>query len=193
MVATPHAIEGLFPTTRDQVLRAVEELRQSLQEHGIPLELFPGQEIAFSPDVPDRLARRELLTMGDWGRAVLIEMPSAGFPHRWQDVLFDLQTMNLLPVIAHAERTVLVSDAHLLEQVRQVGAKLQVTARPMRNGRTRHVVGEWICTGDVVCIGSDGHGVSERKPVMVEVEGLYGGMRVEKAVGRPKWSTKTEL
>ncbi len=176
MVATPHAIEGLFPTTRDQVLRAVDELRQALQEEGIPLEVFPGQEIAFSPDVPERLARHELLTMGDWGRAVLMEMPSAGFPHRWQDVLFELRTMDLLPVIAHAERTVLVSDKHLLEQVRQVGARLQVTARPIHNGRTRHVVGEWVRAGDVVCIGSDGHGVGERKPVLVEVEGLYGGV-----------------
>ena len=167
LVATPHAIAGLYPTTRDGVLTALEELRAACEAEGVAAELHPGQEIALEPDIPERLAAGELLTYADAGTAALIELPAFGVPPFCADTFFRLRLRGVLPVVAHAERTSLVSEPAELARLIDAGARLQLNAAVFgARGSVRKLVLSWVRQGWVVCLGSDGHSLGRRPPIL---------------------------
>lgn len=167
LVATPHAITGLYPTTREGVLAALEGLRAACGEAGVAAELHPGQEIALEPDIPERLAAGELLTYADAGTAALIELPGLAVPPFCADTFFRLRLQGVLPVVAHAERTSLVSEPAELARLIDAGARLQLNAAVFgARGSVRKLVQGWVRQGWVVCLGSDGHSLVRRPPVL---------------------------
>ena len=169
MIATPHAIQGLYGTRRPQVLRALAELRQRCADHGLTVELYPGQEVALTPDLAERLAAGEILTLADAGRALLVELPQSGVPPYWTQAFFRLALDGVTPIVAHAERTPLLGDPELAARMIEHGARLQINARVLRaGGRIRRTVREWLRRDWVACVGSDGHDLGRRPPVLDE-------------------------
>lgn len=167
MVATPHAIEGLYDTDRPRVLAQLEDLRAACGAAGLAVRLLPGQEIALVPDLPARLTSGRLLTLGDLGRAVLIEVPSAGLPPYWEQSLFDLAVAGFTPVVAHVERTPLLHDERLAERAAELGCRFQINARVLgtRGGAYRACL-RLVAAGWVAALGSDGHDLADRPPVL---------------------------
>lgn len=163
MVATPHAIPGLYATTRDQVLQGLAALRGACAD--LPVRLLPGQEIALVPDIAARVQAGEYCSLGDTGRAVLVEMPSSGFPPFWEQVFFELALAGLTPVVAHAERTPLLHDPALASRVVELGGSLQVNAVALAGGASR-TIAAWLRSGWVSCLGSDGHDLRRRATVL---------------------------
>lgn len=101
-VATPHIRPGMFDNTVDAIRRRRDEARPLVEEAG--LELFLGAEHYFSIEVLEAARRKDLLTLGESSRYVLIEFPQDALPPRWQDVLFEIRVKGYVPVIAHPER-----------------------------------------------------------------------------------------
>ena len=189
LVATPHAISGLYPTTRAGVLASLEGLRAACGEAGMAAELHPGQEIALEPDIPERLAAGELLTYADAGTAALIELPSLGVPPFCADTFFRLRLQGVLPVVAHAERTSLVSEPAELARLIDAGARLQLNAAVFgARGSVRKLALAWVRQGWVACLGSDGHSLGRRPPVLDPA--LAAGIPELRALlGRPDFLT----
>lgn len=167
LIATPHAIEGLYATRRTEVLVKLAELREACGEAGLTVDIHPGQEVALVPDLAERLAMGELLTLGDRGRSILVELPQAGVPPYWPQTFFHLGLNEVTPIIAHAERTPLVNNEALAERMVQQGARLQINASVLEGrGRVHQAVLRWVRSGWVACLGSDGHDLNRRPPVL---------------------------
>ena len=167
MVATPHAIEGLYDTSREQVLAALADVRAACEAVGIGVRLLPGQEIALVPDLAARLSSGRLLTYADQGRAALVEVPSTGLPPYWEQALFDLAVAGVIPVVAHVERTPLLTDHKLADRAAELGARFQINARVLgTRGSAYRECTRLIEAGWVACLGSDGHDLAGRKPLM---------------------------
>ncbi len=187
MVATPHAIGGLYDTTRDQVLRALEELRTACAAEGLPMRLLPGQEIAMESDLAARLRGGELCTLADTGRAALIEVPAVGFPPYWERAFFDLTLAGITPVVAHAERTTLTRDAALAARVVELGGRLQVNSRVLgAPGAVQRAVHGWVRNGWVACLGSDAHDLRRRPPVLDEAVRAAGRLDLDGLLSGPE-------
>ena len=103
IAATPHVRDD-FPTTADVMLRAVDALRQILDEERIPLTVLPGAELAI--DWIPRLNESELrrLTLAGSGRYILVETPYYGWPVELVEQLLGLRVAGFIPVLAHPER-----------------------------------------------------------------------------------------
>ncbi len=167
MIATPHHIVGLYPTRAAEVLERLGELNRRCTGEGIAMNLLAGQELALSPDIPARLASSELLSLGNAGRAVLIELPPLDPPPFWRHTFFELRVRGITPVIAHAERTALVSNAELAAEMAAAGATFQVNTPALsRAGGSRRVMDGWLRRGWVACLGSDAHDLRRRPPVL---------------------------
>ncbi len=190
LVATPHVTEGEYRTDRKTILSAVEQLNGHLDKYEIPLKILPGAEYRLEPDLPDRLARGELLTLNDGGRYLLVELPAAFVPPYTERVLYELQLQGVTPIIAHPERNAsFCRRPDLLQALVSRGVPAQVTAGSLTGMFGREAVRMafyFLERGLAHLVASDAHSSTGRAPVLspalAEVERRLGADAARKLV-----------
>ncbi len=129
MVATPHMFDGVYDVARDDVLAGVKALQERLDGEGIPLEIMPGGETHITVDLPALLERGEALTLGDYGKYVLLELPHDVAPPGLEEFLLDLRLRGFRAVIAHAARNYSFQyRPERVETIVRAGHFVQITA-----------------------------------------------------------------
>lgn len=170
MVATPHVETGLFPNTREAILKAVDELRYALQENDIPLTILPGAEYHLEPDLPHRVRQGELLTLNDKGRYLLVELPATLVPEYAVQIFYELQLSGMTPVIAHPERNAGFAAApSLLYNLVVRGALAQITAGSLAGyfgPGARAAARTFLKRGCAHFIATDAHSGKDRSPLL---------------------------
>jgi len=104
IIATPHHFNGVYRNPAAAVRDATDRLQQTLDAEGIELELLPGSEHHLVPELVGALAAGTALTLGDFGRAVLVELPVHTVPLGSEELLEQILAQGLVPIIAHPER-----------------------------------------------------------------------------------------
>lgn len=101
-VATPHIRSGMFDNTVDRIRARRDEVAPVVQ--AAHLELWLGAEYYFDEHLLAAAKQKQLLTLGETSRYVLVEFPQAQLPLRYDGVLFELRALGYVPIIAHPER-----------------------------------------------------------------------------------------
>jgi protein-tyrosine phosphatase len=171
IVATPHARLDLGLTDAREIAARVRELRASLAEAEIPIELECGAELghemAFRLD-GDEL---DLLAQGPPGaRWLLVETPFHGIGEDFHAATAELRARGFGVLVAHPERS---ADAELdgaagLRREIAAGSLAQVNALSLTGGHgegSRRSAWELIADGLVSVVASDAHGPS-RPPAL---------------------------
>ncbi|MBP3041341.1 tyrosine protein phosphatase [Bacillaceae bacterium Marseille-Q3522] len=128
IVATPHHMNSRYENPRADVLTAVEQLNQRLQDESLPLTILPGQEIRLYGEILEDYAKGNLLTLNN-SDYMFIEFPSNHVPRYAEKLLYDIQLQGLIPIIVHPERNKEVQEQpDILYQLIKRGALSQVTA-----------------------------------------------------------------
>ena len=104
VIATPHVIEGRDRLTPERILDAIDKLNDTLKERELPLRVFPGAENYIFPDMAKWIAEGKLMTLGNQGKYLLVELPRLDIPQYTDQVFFELQVAGVTPVLAHPER-----------------------------------------------------------------------------------------
>ncbi|HJE45706.1 tyrosine-protein phosphatase [Levilactobacillus namurensis] len=104
ILLTPHHMDGDYTNHREDVLNRVANFQQSIQNAEIPLTVFPGQEVHLTGDLLKAIDANDVLYMDEGGRYLLLELPHSGVPEYTEDMIFELKTRGITPVIAHPER-----------------------------------------------------------------------------------------
>jgi protein-tyrosine phosphatase len=150
-----------YPTSADVMLRAVDQLRQALDQAVIPLTVHSGAELAI--EWLPRLSEPELrrLTLAGGGRYVLVETPYHGWPTTIVDGLLRIRRSGCTPVLAHPERNAVVQESpSVLAPLVRGGTLVQVTAASLdgRLGRgSRNTALRLIEAGLAHLMASDAH------------------------------------
>ncbi|MBT3202056.1 MAG: hypothetical protein HN350_19310 [Phycisphaerales bacterium] len=169
-IATPHQL-GRYETeiSGERIVKAVDELNEMLQREDVPLQVACGAEIRVDMRVPELLECGELLSLGQTGRFVLIELPHETFVNPLP-LLLRLKDSGIVPVIAHPERCeYLAKQQPVVASWLNAGAVLQLTAGSLTGlcgTRASQQAWGWLQAGWVALIASDAHGTSDRRPVM---------------------------
>lgn len=162
VAATPHFLN---PITWADIQEKVKELRQHLAQAEIPLELVPGAELMLDTDL-FQLEPGEIPTYGDAGRFCLIEFPMGYLPMYTDEVLFDLQTKGITPIIAHPERyAAVMENPSMVFGWLEQGCLVQVNTGSIlgRFGREVVAAAEILLTHDwAQFVASDGHSMRRR-------------------------------
>lgn len=170
LVATPHIIRGLFENRKEDILADVKRLNRSLEDSGIDLPILPGAEYFMEPDLPQRLADGELLTINNSGLYLMIELPAALVPENTDQVLYEIQMQGVTPIIAHPERNhVFARHTEKLQSYAERGILLQVTSASITGlfGRSiQKAAFNILEAGACHVLGSDGHSVKGRAPLL---------------------------
>ena len=169
--ATAHQNEDYPEVTPERIRSAWERLARSLRDAGIPLAVYPCAEVMVNPDIESAWAEGRLLSMADKRRYLLIEMPHGCFLDL-ETLVRNLAAQGVRPILAHPERREeLLHEAGQIERLIEAGCLVQVNAASVSRPRNRadaKALKDWFKRGIVHCLGSDGHSLRRRPPVMAE-------------------------
>ncbi len=170
VVVTPHVMAGGYSNSRERIMDSLEQLRQSLQAEDIPLALYPGSEVYLSPEIPEWVSRRELVTLNDSGKYLLVELPYQEYPPETPWVVEELLRLGVRTVVAHPERNGAVARrADLLAGLVRGSALAQVNAGSLMGLYglgTKRVARRFIKRGLVHLLGSDLHSGGRRSRLL---------------------------
>jgi protein-tyrosine phosphatase len=169
IIATPHQLGGYGCNQGDATRQRVVELRQRLADTGVPLEVFPGADVRIDEKLIEQLLSGNVLTLGDHGRHVLLELPhELYFP--LESLVERLARHDLVPILSHPERNEgILRRPAVLESLVECGCLLQITAGSLCGsfGEPCQYLAELlVLSGLVHFVATDGHGAKSRRPVM---------------------------
>jgi len=168
IVATPHVERDHLYPPPDLVRELTARLNQALQAEGLALRVWPGAEIPDKPELLEGLEAGQLMTVGDLGRHVLVELSAHAPAAHTAELFFRLQLAGITPIVAHVERAVIFRrQPELLREFRDRGYPLQLNAESLRaTWGMRRYARRLVNEGLVDLLASDGHGTRQRKPLL---------------------------
>ncbi|MDR3543898.1 MAG: histidinol-phosphatase [Desulfosporosinus sp.] len=192
IIATPHVFEGRDFLHPEEIQAVTEQVRLQVAEAEIRIEILPGAENYIFPDLPKWAKDGKLMTLGNTGKYLLIELPRLDIPRYTEQVFFELQVLGLTPILAHPERYIglMAEPERLLAWVNK-GILLQLDLRSLtgKYGPQVQHFAELLLGNDLIhFVGSDVHRVSQ-------TEAIYGEelRSVQRIVGEEKFEAITRF
>jgi protein-tyrosine phosphatase len=182
VVATPHVGGRRFHVKADRVRAGVDALRSACRERSIPLRILPGCDAQLQPDLLRMFDAGEVLTLGDEGGYLLLELPSEALPSI-EGLAAELAERGATPILTHPERNPeFVRRPDRLAQLVSCGCLVQVTDGSFlgRFGYSaRRTAESFLEEGLVHAVASDAHSTEGRRAPCLDrarayVAGLAG-------------------
>ena len=147
------------------------------------LKILPGADVHFTADVLHRCKRKEILTVNDNGKYLMIEFAFQGIPYQAEEVLFHLIAAGIVPIITHPERNLEIGQRpqRYYEMIR-MGCLGQVTAMSLTGefgSGVRRIAKKLLSKRLLHIIASDAHSIDRRPPILSAAVGV-----AEKMVGK---------
>ena len=167
-IATPHQLGRYCHCNSAAKIRAaVDELSGELARQRIPLEVLPGADVRVDERVLALLDADEILTLGDLGQYLLLELPHEVFVDP-RPLLDGLTRSGIRPILTHPERhRCLQRSVEIIDSWVAQGAAIQVTAGSFLGdfGRSaREMAWEMAVRGLVGLVATDAHDAENRTP-----------------------------
>jgi protein-tyrosine phosphatase len=170
IVGTPHIpATGACPSP-EAIRERVAQLQAAVAAEDLPLTILPGAECEAGEELAQRLQAGEVLTVGGFGRHVLLEVPFNGQTAFIEHIVFALQLAGYTPILAHPERSQFArARPESLRNLTERGCLVQVNACSVlgREGRgVKAVVRSLLRAGLVDFIATDSHDTRRRPPLL---------------------------
>ncbi len=128
IVCTPHH-NARFYNPKDKIIQSVKELQKELDERKIPLILFEGQEVRAHRFLINDIKEEKVLFIDDGNKYLLLEFSCRELPEYTDQLLYDLRTIGIIPIIVHPERNRLFQEnPNILLPYLNMGCLAQLTA-----------------------------------------------------------------
>lgn len=177
VVATPHlfrrkSVDLKAINSPEDIRQAVQRFNQQLAEEGIELTVLPGCEAPLFPEIIQFIDDGRILTINDQQRYISLEMPETVIPPATEDLVFQLNSRGLTPVISHPERNLVFYEMpQKLERLISLGCLSQITARSLTRGfgwRVARFTKKLLRLGLVHVMATDAHSAGHRPPLLQE-------------------------
>ncbi len=171
IVCTPHS--GRY--SQDELFSAFSELRRALARHGIPIEIYMGQEIYltehFAMQIRDIESGYPITINGT--AYLLVEFDPMAHSRILKDAVDRLSASGFIPIIAHPERyRAIAEDIFLAQRLKASGALLQLNKGSLKGAfgpdamrAASYMLDERMAD----FIASDAHSPYERTPKLRDV------------------------
>ena len=103
IIATPHVIPGIQPFDQDAFYRRLKKAREYCLLNDVPVEIWPGAEILYTPAAVHYLREKKVPTLAGTS-FVLIEFSKDISFRKLHSALYELIEFGFNPIIAHVER-----------------------------------------------------------------------------------------
>lgn len=172
VTATPHMKPGVYDNSRAAILERIAMVRDAARNDpaASAVTLLPGAEVYFTADLVERAKAGTLMTVGDGGKYLLLELPYQQVPMGVDETIFQLRLLGITPIMAHPERV-----AYYLEDYSRVaasvrlGALTQVTGNSLTGkfgSKARDFSVRMLEHNLIHIVASDSHDVRYRPPTL---------------------------
>jgi protein-tyrosine phosphatase len=169
--ATAHQNPEWPDVTPEIIRNATQTLADALSEEGLGLTVFPCAEVMVHTEMDVEWEAGRILSIGDRGKYLLMELPHNLFVDLHYTVV-RLMQLGLRPILAHPERQPeLLHEPGQIERLIRVGCLVQVSTKSITHPANREderALRDWFKRGVVHVLGSDGHSPRRRQPRMAE-------------------------
>lgn len=160
-IVTPHFIEDTeFMATIEKKQELIDELQKETN-----IKLHIGNEVYFSNKTIDSLNSKKLSTLNN-SKYILIEFPLSNKIKDVDEMVYDLSTNGVIPIIAHPERYRYVQDDYkYLDKLVEVGALFQSNYGSLigtYGSAAEKTVKKLIKKGYITFLGSDIHRIDKK-------------------------------
>jgi protein-tyrosine phosphatase len=175
MVATPHlfrrkSVDFHDLNRPDDIRQAVALFNEKLAEEQIELTVLPGCEIPLFVDIIKFIDDRLIVTINDKERYICLEMPDTIIPPATDDIIFQLNSRGITPIITHPERNLVFYEMpDKFRRFISLGCLAQITARSLTRGfgwGVARFTKRLVRDGLIHLMATDAHNVAKRPPVM---------------------------
>lgn len=179
IVLTPHQLGAFDHNRGDDIRQRTAELQAEITRQGIPLSILPGADVRIEDSMMSRLLEGDVLTLGDHGKHVLLELPhELYFP--LEPILDELRRHGMVGVLSHPERNGgLLARQDLIESLVDYGCLMQVTSGSLVGGfgpDSQAMAERMVKQGLVHFLSTDGHSPKRRRPRLAD--GLAAATRL---------------
>ena len=165
IIATPHSFHPQYHVQYETINNQIQLLQAQLQNNGIPLILHVGHEVRLSDNIIPLYKAKQIHTLAN-SNYILLELPAHTVPHYTINIVRELLTQGLIPIIAHPEHNKAIAQRPVyLERLIHEGAMAQITAGSLAGhfGRTiQNLSLELVKANLVHTYGSDVHNLISR-------------------------------
>jgi protein-tyrosine phosphatase len=170
IVATPHSKDGVYEAKSDEILKKVKELNLKLKEIQLDMEILPGAELHINENLAKNIKDGEVLTINNGKKFILLELPFFFVPPATDRLIFNLRSVGIVSIIAHAERIIKFQKTpEILGQLVKSGTLVQITAQSLTGdfGSRERKCAEWLLKHEMVhFIATDVHSLTGRPPIL---------------------------
>ena len=178
IVATPHVIWNEHQPAWATICDECQRLNELISHEGIDIVVYPGAEVALTPELLDEIKPGEYCL--NQGKYMLVELPMLQMPQYAETVVFGLQAKGISPIMAHPERypDVVKNPAIVLEWL-QKGLLLQVNSKSITGlfgPEVQKCVLALLANRVVSFVASDAHSAGGRNTKLSAAYELVGEM-----------------
>jgi protein-tyrosine phosphatase len=174
VACTPHILPGLYCNSGPAIKLAVEKLRLTLDDAGIPLKLVAGADNHIVPNFAAGLKSGHLLPLAD-SAYVLVEPPHHVALVRLEEFFFDILIAGYVPILTHPERLSWVESKYeIIQKLAAKGVWMQITSGSLLGKfgrRPRYWAERMLAEGIVHIVATDAHNMNDRKPDLLQGRG----------------------
>jgi protein-tyrosine phosphatase len=210
IVATPHTLNGLYVNDRETILLKVQELNTAIGKFGVEAKtlrpkdpmtqlpndsmtdfrILPGADVRLCEKTLLHLDQGKVMTISDGKKYLFLEFPSQGIPYQAEEIIFQIMTRGIIPIITHPERNLEVGQRpQRYYEMIQRGCLGQVTAMSLTGEfgpKVRQVAEKLVKNKLIHFIASDAHSPDGRPPVLSKAvraaERIVGQEKAQKMV-----------
>ena len=170
IAATPHMLNTAYDISPQKINEHVDFFNKTLEKNEIELTVYPGAEIYFHPKLSTHIANKTVSSINDTNIYYLIEFPFHFLPDGFKNEIFQLRLNQVIPIIAHPERNVVLQkQPELFYDIINLGCLIQVNTTSIIGGFGEETMA---CAHQLLkhrlahIIASDAHSARYRPPVL---------------------------
>ena len=171
VIATPHYLPWRKNSSPQEIEALCSETKKKLLEkHGITMDIYCGNEIYYTMDAIQNLRDGRILTLAK-SNYVLVEFEPRTSYQLICRAVKEFRDAGYIPIIAHMERYECLRQSEKLQEIKSMGAFLQMNVEAFQGGlfdaesrRAKKCLAE----EQVDFLASDMHGLHKRSPIAEE-------------------------
>lgn len=187
---TSHYMEGNYDVSIENREAIIKLIQQKLDDDQIDIKLYNGCEVFITPELDELLRQGKVGTLNNT-RYLLMELPLNTEVNYWEEMLYKLASMSIVPIIAHPERyNVVQKDIKLCDRMIELGALLQsnyASTIGYYGHHAKNTVMKLLKQDKISFLGSDVHRTNTIYP---QIDKIYSIL--EKKIGKEKLIELTE-
>lgn len=169
VILTPHAHYRRGRATPEEIRERVTLLQERIKETCPGLCLYPGNELYYDSEMPDKIERGEVCRLAD-SDFVLVEFSQSVAFSEMKKAFHEILCLGVAPILAHVERyACLYEKRDRVAELLDMGIGLQANAAGIlgeHSGKEKRFLKRLLQKGYIRYIATDAHDTKERAPLL---------------------------